>query len=251
MKEEINAWLDSAESDLQIGIALFAKHGRKSFLKQQFQTRRPGQWVKDKLRYELGQLVGRNVIMEALASAQPTNNVTPAVTETKTGLCGTAQSGDAEFFDVHVKAQAGQGILDLPLSFTATAPVDEDELARRKRSMFSERAKLSNSLHLFAKDDDAGRKAVAIRIKALTKEMNLIRLEQKGELPPIAPVVKLKELPAGLAGLHQERLNLRARISKVRKSFNAQTAGTTGFVKYKNKLEALEAQLEVVEGRLK
>lgn len=233
--DEIGRYIDGENQDFGAGLALYLEHGRSKQLKRLFSNRNPNASLLHKLRYELGKLIGRNVIIEACTKIQP-----------------APSAGQTHNSNVHLEAQVTRttGRLELPMILQDDLPeVDQDELAKRKRSLHAERAKLSNSLHLFAMDDESGRAAAVSRIKELTSEMNEIRLEQRGEQPQLKAIaaIAVKELPTAIGDLMSERNNLRSNISKAKAKLSQHQIGTANYLKYRSKLEALESRLKEVE----
>jgi len=242
--EEINSWLNCLEPDLAEGVALYTCHGRNRQLKKIFSRRAPSSWLRNKLRYELGKLCGRNTVMEShqLHQLHPADQAAPA-----------ACSSDVQMQESQAVPPQGA---DLAIPDEERWPddlaPDADELVRRKRRLFSERAKLSNSLRGFAIGDDDGRKEVVDQIKGLTRLMSDIRLEQRGEKPEprIATVISAAELPAEIGELYKARHNARASRGKLRTKLSKAEPGTENFGRLKARLEAWEERIAEIERRL-
>jgi hypothetical protein len=232
-------WLSDPSADIAEGIALYAIHGRNRHLLQQFRKRKVTAWTREKLTYELSKIAPAKKI----------------VTQTVTELGSEQSWSSPEEIGTEIPLvwnEEGK-YLDLAFPSIPAPETSEDALAIEKSRLFGERAKLSNSLHKFALGDDAGRKAVVDQIKAITRQMNTIRLQQAGEIEQeiVSPVIKFNELPTELGALYQERNNLRTRQTKGKRQLSQYDQGSVGWLKYTKKLEAIEERLQEVEGRLK
>jgi hypothetical protein len=234
MEEEITKFLAGNRLH-EDAVRLYLDYGRNRVIRSRLERARSTGWMHEKLCYELGKMVGRNIILEAQGLSSP---------------CNTSRY-DFENQITEELSEINGNITPLPaFNDIRDESIDEDlDLIREKSRLHGQRAKLSNSLRSFAMDDDAGRAAVVKQIKEITRQMNAIRKKQKGITDEETDHTEAKA--EGGEVTRNTLLNARSNLSKARNRLAKAEIGTPQWSKYRDKIAQLQKVVEEIEQSLK
>lgn len=233
--DEITAWLQDPDRSYSAGIALLEKNSRNQILARNLKARESDGNFRT-LEYQLEQVAKSEPVMRNLADA---GFKVPAGSTIVIIQPGTPTGAPA------APATPEQPAPALVLSPEVRSRVDE--IATESGKLYTEQARLSNTLADI--QDDAQRAAVVKQIedvKAKRDELAQERrhLEDGGELAPEATAAP------SLAELEKKRNNLRSSVSKAKDKAERAGASEEAKAKYaqkRTKLDQLELDIKHVK----